>query len=134
MTSLTAPQQVKDAFEAVTRAQSAIQTEVNEARREADGSGRAAQATVYAMEKEAAVYAQGVKNLAKVEAEAYSKRLAALEAIRKENPNYLAAVWWDEMTRLYAQMRAGGRLDLLDNRLGADGLDIMQTPLAPKKK
>jgi modulator of FtsH protease HflK len=128
------PVQVKDAFEMVTRAQTEIQTREFEATQEADGRLSEAQAYKFRLEKLAAVYAGGVKNVAQAEADAFRKRLAALAIIRKENPNYLAALWWDEMTRIYAAMRLSGRLDLLDNRLAVDGIDILQSPLAPKKK
>ena len=43
-----------------------------------------------------------------------------------------AAIWWEEMGQLFAKLRAGGRVDLLDNHLGPDGLDI--TIVAPGKK
>jgi hypothetical protein len=49
------------------------------------------------------------------------------------DPNYLNALWWDEMNRLYARMRVNGRIDLLDHRLSGDGLDITQFPPIPKK-
>jgi len=128
------PQQVKEAFEAVTRAQTSIQTREFEARQEADGRWSEAQAYKFRLEKLATVYADGIKNVAQAEADAFRKRLAMLEPIRKENPHYLAALWWDEMTKTYAAMRASGRLDLLDNRVAGDGLDVLQSPLGPKKK
>ena len=34
---------------------------------------------------------------------------------------------------LFGQMRKNGQIDLLDNHLGADGLDITVMPLPPKK-
>ena len=71
-------------------------------------------------------HVHGVKNLAQAEAEGFSRRLALLAPIRKSDPYYLSAVWWDEMTRIYSAMRATERLDLLDNRLARDGLDIIQ--------
>ena len=49
-------------------------------------------------------------------------------------PYYLNGVWWDEMSRLYARMRASGRLDLLDHHLAGDALDITQFAPQPKKK
>jgi modulator of FtsH protease HflK len=128
------PQQVKDAFEAVTRAQTEIQTREFEARQDADARWSEAQTYKFHLQKMTAVYVDGVKNLARVEADAFTRRLALLDPIRKQNPNYLAALWLDEMTKVYAAMRAGDRLDLLDNRLSNDGIDIMQRPPAPKKK
>ena len=44
----------------------------------------------------------------------------------------LTAIWWDETGKLLVRMRDNGRIDLLDNRLGPDGLDLTQ--FAPQKK
>jgi membrane protease subunit HflK len=128
------PRQVKEAFEAVTRAEASIQTREFEATQEADSRWSEAQAYKFRLEKMANVYAEGIKNVAQAEADAFRKRLKLLEHIRKENPDYLAALWWDEITRIYAGMRAGGRLDLLDNRLAVDGIDILQNPVPARKK
>ncbi|HYV38032.1 MAG TPA: SPFH domain-containing protein [Gemmataceae bacterium] len=131
---VSAPRQVKDAFDAVNRAENEMLTEKNAARQFADRRQREGENYKNDLEKRAPVYAAGVKKIAQAEADAYVKRLAMLKTIRAENPNYLATVWWDEMTRVYAAMRAAGRLDLLDNRLGQGGLDIIQSPLPPAKK
>jgi membrane protease subunit HflK len=134
VTSLSAPRQVRDAFEAVTRAQNAIQTEENDARKAADDKWTTAQAYAFMLEKDAAVYADGVKKLAVVEADAFHKRLAVLATMRVGNPNYLATLWLEETTKIYTEMRAGGRLDLLDHRLAGDGIDILQIPPGVRKK
>jgi len=128
------PGQVRDAFEAVTRAKMAIQTREFEAKQEADARLSETHAYKFRLENTATVYAAGVKNVAQAEADAFHKRLEVLKSVRKENPDFLAALWWDEVTKMYTAMRAAGRLDLLDNRLAADGLDILQSPLAPRKK
>jgi membrane protease subunit HflK len=128
------PRQVKDAFEAVTRAQTNILTQEFEARQDADARWSEAQAYKFRLERMSEVYAKGVKNVAQAESDAFRKRLSLMEQVRKENPYYLAALWWDEMTKVYAAMRAAGRIDLLDNRLAVDGIDILQSPVAPKKK
>jgi membrane protease subunit HflK len=47
---------------------------------------------------------------------------------------YLNALWWDEMSRLYAALRATGRIDVLDNYLSGEGLSIWQVPSLPKRK
>ena len=45
-----------------------------------------------------------------------------------------AAIWWDEMGKLLRRMKENGRVDLLDNHLGPDGLDItIMGPQAKKK-
>jgi len=128
------PRQVRDAFEAVTRAQTEIQTREFGARQEAASRWSEAQGYKFRLEKKAAVYADGIKNLAHAEADAFRRRMAVLEMARKENADFLATLWWDEVTRIYADMHATGRLDLLDNRLAGDGIDILERPLTPKKK
>jgi membrane protease subunit HflK len=132
--SLSPPFQVKGAFEAVNSAQNEIQRELNRAQQEADASWSNALSYKFKLETRARVDAAAVKNLAHVEAEAFLKRLAMLEPMRHQNSNYLATLWWDEVTKIYTAMRATGRLDLLDNRLAGDGIDILQSPLMPKKK
>ena len=130
---LNPPPQVKDAFEAVNSAQAEIQTEVSRARQAADAKWNQALAYRFNLEELTPGYVNGVKNLAKVEAAAFTRRLALLASVRLSSPYYLTAMWWDEMASVYAVMRAGGRLDLLDNRLARDGIDIIQRPITPKK-
>ena len=50
------------------------------------------------------------------------------------NPDYLNALWLDDMTRLYGRMKEAGRIDVLDHYLSKEGLTITQFPLMPKKK
>ena len=64
----------------------------------------------------------------------FEKRLAQYSRLRQENPDFLASIWWDEMSRLFAQLKENGRIDFLDNHLGKDGLDITLFPPMPKKK
>jgi hypothetical protein len=46
----------------------------------------------------------------------------------------LAALWWDELGPVFAKLRAAGRLDLLDNHIGPDGLDVMQVGPRTERK
>ena len=64
----------------------------------------------------------------------FEKRLAQYRQLTARDPNYLNALWWDEMSRLYARLRENGRIDILDNYLGPDGLDITLFPPLPRKK
>ena len=50
------------------------------------------------------------------------------------NPDFLTAIWWDEIGKLFTKLRETGRIDLLDNHLGGDGLDITIAPPLPGKK
>ena len=81
----------------------------------------------------AAAAAHGVRAAARVDAEAFRKRLAQYRRLRDGNPDVLTALWWDEMGGLFARLRAAGRLDVLDSHVGADGLDVMQFGTPAKK-
>ena len=72
--------------------------------------------------------------LAKAEAANFEIRLEQYHELREKNPDFLAGIWWDEMGKLLLNMKDNGRIDLLDNHLGSDGLDLTVTPPMPKKK
>jgi membrane protease subunit HflK len=134
VTYLSPPAEVSAAFENVTRAQNTIETEVNRASQEADQLWREALSEKFALERMTAAYVNEQRLLARAEAKSFEDRLRQYQRLSKQNPYYLNALWWDEMGRLYARLRENGRIDLLDNRLGADGLDITQFPPLPRKK
>jgi hypothetical protein len=80
-----------------------------------------------------AAYVQEQVVLAQAEADTFLRRLKQYQQLRRDNPSFLAGIWWDQIGKLFAQMRETGRLDLLDNHLGGDGLDITVSPQLPKK-
>jgi membrane protease subunit HflK len=129
---LLPPQQVKSAFDQVTQAQTEIRTGLYKAEREADESVRRAESEKYRLDQLAAAYANEQTVLARAEAESFGRRLQQYQTMNRDNPDALAAIWWDEMGKLFAKLREGGRVDLLDHHLGPDGLDI--TILTPPKK
>jgi membrane protease subunit HflK len=131
---LAPPRDVAEAFRRVTSAQTAIEEAVNKASEEADRAWRAALAEKFDIERMTASYVKAQRVLAEAEARNFEGRLAQYRRLRKDNPYYLNALWWDEMGRTYARMRENGRIDLLDNHLGVDGLDITQVPPLPKKR
>jgi membrane protease subunit HflK len=131
---LAAPDEVKFAFDAVTQAQTKIRTTINEAEEKARRQERDAEAAKYRLEQEAAAYAAEQRRLAEADAAAFEARLAKYRQLRRANPDYLAGIWYDEMSKLFAQLRKDGRIDLLDRHLGADGLDITVMPPVPKKR
>jgi membrane protease subunit HflK len=131
---LNPPAEVRNAFDEVTRAQTEIRTRIYEAEQEADRKLREADAEKFRSQRLTAAYAREQRLLAKAEARNFEMRLRQYRLLSQQNPYYLNGVWWDEMSRLYARMRANGRIDLLDHRLAADGLDITQFPPLPKKK
>jgi len=128
------PDEVKFAFDEVSRAQTAIGTRIHEARQEEARRLLGAEAERNQIEKMTAAYAREQVVLARAEAANFEKRLKQYQQLRKENPNILAGIWWDEIGKLFASMKENGRIDLLDNHLGSDGLDITIAPPLPKKK
>ncbi|MBV9125376.1 MAG: protease modulator HflK [Planctomycetes bacterium] len=131
---LLPPDEVKPAFDDVTRAQANIRTREEEALRQAGQRLGEAQRDQYAKEQQALAYADEQRRLARAEAVSFGKRLQEYQRLRQENPQILTAIWWDEMARVFAGMKENGRLDLLDNRLGGDGLDISEMPPLPRKR
>jgi membrane protease subunit HflK len=129
---LLPPPQVKAAFDQVTQAQTEIRTRLYSAEQEAEKAVRAAEAETYRLEQLAAAYATEQTLLAQAEADRFERRLKQYQEMTRNNPDALAALWWDEMGKLFARLREGGRVDLLDNHLGPDGLDI--TIVTPSKK
>jgi membrane protease subunit HflK len=128
------PNEVKFAFDEVTRAQTAILTAVHQAQREASRQHREAETEKNRIEQMTAAYVQEQLLAARAEAAAFEKRLEQYHRLRRDNPNFLAGLWWEEIGTLFGQMKEKGRIDLLDNHLGADGLDITVTPPTPRKR
>jgi membrane protease subunit HflK len=130
---LLPPPQVKLAFDQVTQAQTEIRTRLYNAERDAEEALRKAEAEKYRLEQLAAAYAGEQTVLARAEAQSFERRLRQYHQAKSNNPDALAAIWWDEMGKLFGKLREGGRVDLLDHHLGPDGLDITILA-APKKK
>jgi membrane protease subunit HflK len=131
VTYLAPPDEVKPEFDAVTRAQTAIRTREYEAHQDERRTLQAARAEVFQERLRAETYAYERLALAHAEAQAFTNRLAQYRRLRADNPDVLAAIWWDEMGKVFLRLKEAGRIDLLDNHLGADGLDITQ--FAPSK-
>jgi membrane protease subunit HflK len=129
---LLPPPQVKASFDQVTQAQTEISTRLNSAEQEAGRAVKAAEADRYRLEQLAAAYANEQALLARAEADSFERRLKQYQQMKRDNPDALTAIWWDEMGQVFARLREGGRVDLLDHHLGPDGLDI--TILTPPKK
>ncbi len=127
------PDEVKNAFDEVTRAQTSIRTREHEARQDAARVMREAETERYRMERRAEAYRGEQVRLARAEAERFERRLAEYRRLRARNPNVLAALWWEDMGKLLARLREGGRIDFLDNHLGPDGLDITLFPPPPAR-
>jgi membrane protease subunit HflK len=134
VTYLNPPRDVQAAFDEVGQAQYQKDGKVYRAQQEAERSWRDAQADEFRIKRLTAAYVYEQQVLAQADAGSFEARLKQYQQLRRDNPDYLNALWWDEMSRLYARMRESGRIDLLDNRLSADGLDITQFPPLPRPK
>ena len=131
---LLPPDEVKDAFEAVTRAQTGIVTSENTARKDANQIQQRAEKEKFQIEQQTAHHVHDRIELARAEADSFVKRVGQYHQLRRKNPDVLATIWWDEMGKLLRRMKENGRIDLLDNHLGPDGLDItIMGPQAKKK-
>jgi len=129
---LAAPEEVRDAFEAVNQAQTNVQTRVNQASREAERLRSEARSTEVRLLSEANGYREEKLQLARSEADAFSKRVEQYHKLREANPDFLAAIWRDELGKLLTELKSKGRIEILDHYLGAAGLDITQ--FLPVKK
>lgn len=123
---LSPPEDVRPDFEAVNRAMTAMRTAENEAERWAEGRKTSAEVEAAKALSAAAAYRDGQLLRAEADKAAFLQRLGQYRRLRQSNPNVLAAIWWDEVGGVLGKMRRGGRIDLLDSRLGPDGLDITQ--------
>jgi membrane protease subunit HflK len=132
--ALYPPEEVKHAFDEVTRAQSSIETRQQEARQDSARMIREAQSDKYRIEQETEAYVKERTELARAEAGRFELRLQQYERRRSDATTYLAGIWWEEIGKLFTRLRESGRLDLLDNHLGKDGLDITVSPAVPKRK
>jgi membrane protease subunit HflK len=128
------PQEVKTAFDKVNQAQTRIRTSEHTARQDAARRRREAETRKFQIEKETEAYVTERLGLARAEAERFEKRLDQYRRLRQHNPAFLASLWWEEMGQLFARLKENRGVDMLDNRLGPDGLDLTIIPSMPKKK
>jgi membrane protease subunit HflK len=128
------PQQVKKDFDAVTKAQTSIRTQEQVALQYAASRRREAETRKFQIENDTQAYVETCVRLARAEADRFAKRLEQYDRLRRENPQFLASIWYDEIRDLVKKMKANDAIDLLDNHIGADGLDVTLFPNLPKKK
>jgi membrane protease subunit HflK len=126
------PDEVKPDFDSVSRAQTRIATLRNQAQQEAASRRRQAQAQAYGIAQSALAYEHAADVLAKQDAKRFEVRLAQYRAARGRNPDYLRQLWQEERGRLFAKMKEGGQIDLLDHYLGSGGLDLLTAPRLPR--
>ena len=129
---LAAPEEVRDAFEAVNQAQTAIRTRRNQAEQEGEKLLNDANTLKHRSENEAAAYKNETESLARAEASAFEDRLKQAIRLRAGNPDFLAAIWREEIGLLLAELKSRSRIELLDDFLGPNGLELNQ--FVPTKK
>jgi membrane protease subunit HflK len=134
VTHLLPPERVKPAFDAVTSAQTAKGTREFKARQEAERLVREAKMKRVEIEQATAAEVNAILQQARTEAETFTKRLQEYQRLRQKNPDVLAGIWWDEMSRIFFQLKEKGRIEVLDKHLAGDGLDITIFAPQPKKK
>lgn len=131
---LAPPEDVKDAFDRVTQAQTEVGTRTNAAESRAREIIRQKESEKFSITQLALAYAKAQRLQAGAEAHSFEKRLEQYQAARRDNPDVLTAMWWERMSEVFKRLRANGRLDLLDHHLGGDGLNLMQVPPLPPKR
>lgn len=130
---LQPPAKVKSDFDRIAHAQTRINTEVDQAMQEANAKRDDMKARTFNMLRQANAYANEERLKAEADAEAFTKRVEQYRELSKQNPDYINALWLDEITRLFTRMRENGRIELLDHFLSNGELTITQFPL-PRKK
>ena len=133
VSQIAPPDDVRDAFDGVSRAQTKIATLRNQAEQEAAGKLRQARAERYGIEQAALASAHTTKVIARQEAGRFLARLVQYERARTTNPRYLDQLWQEERGKLFSKLRENGQIDLLDHRLGAEGLDVWTAPWMLRK-
>jgi membrane protease subunit HflK len=128
------PDEVKDEFDNVMKAQTGMVTARHKATQDAERKERLAQAEVYAIEQETAAYVEARTLLAREDARRFTARLEQYRKGLESNPQYLRQVWEEERGKLFAKLKQGGRIDLLDHHLGPGGLDIITAPKMQENK
>lgn len=134
VTYLNPPREVKDAYDAVTSAETQIKTAIYKAEQARADLLQTKKGEAYRRLSLAQSYADEQVQLAKADAENFEKQLQQYRSLSKVNPYYLNAIWWDAMSQLYSKMRNNGRIDVLDHHLSNGGLDITTMPALPKKR
>jgi modulator of FtsH protease HflK len=121
------PDEVKDSFDSVSRAQTQMATAKHRAEQESETRKSLARSARYQIDQSAQAYAHGAKLLAQKDAARFRARLKQYEAAKK-SPDYLRQVWQEERGRVLQKLKEGGQIDLLDHRLGENGLELFTAP------
>jgi membrane protease subunit HflK len=134
VTHLAAPAAVKDAFDEVDQAETKVKTLEHQAREYATFTAGAAKQKDDQIKQSANMFYNRKTTDAQGQAKSFEKWVALAKKMKADDPYYLNTMWWDQIPELYAILRTNGQIDLLDHRLGTNGLDFTIVPsLTPKK-
>ena len=128
------PDEVKPSFDAVARAQTSVTTMLNKAEQDTESKLRQSESDKFRLEQETLAITNTMILQASKDAERFLARLQQYIEGRKTNPDYLLQIWQDERSKIFAKLRDQGNLGLLDQYLGAGGLEINLMPLGQKTK
>jgi membrane protease subunit HflK len=134
VTQLAPPDEVKDSFDRVSQAQTQIVTQRNKAEQEAASRLQQARSERFRIEQEAQATAKANVVIAEQEARRFTIRLEQYRQAMPNNPAYLEQIWQEERGKIFGKLRENGQLDLLDNRLGSEGLDLVIVPRLPGRR
>lgn len=110
ITLLNPPAPVKEAFDEVYQAETQIKTLEYKAREYATRQISDAQADAYQVKQKADAYHYQQKTQAEALAKSFEKWVATAEKMKKQDPDYLNAIWWDQITEVYAILGANGKI------------------------
>lgn len=128
------PDEVRNAFEAVTQAQTAVRTRENQAQQEREQRQRQADALRYRLSQEASSYRELQQRQAEADAAEFLAQLQAYREVRATDPDALAFLWWAEMRRAMQDMKArGGKVKPLDHHLQSGELNLTEFVPLPKR-
>lgn len=123
---LAAPDEVKDSFDAVNQAQTGIRTRVNQAEQDAQRRVSEADALRQKLHADSKAYATERETLARADASTFTARLKTYQTLRQSNPDILPAIWREEVGKILAGVKERGRIEVLDDVLGPNGLELNQ--------
>jgi modulator of FtsH protease HflK len=130
---LSAPAEVQDAFQQVNQAQTNIRTRRNQAEQEAQRLRNEAEATKVRLSGEADAYKDEKAKAATADATTFTARLEQYQRMRASNPDILSAIWREEIGKALAGMKGRGRIEVLDDVLGPNGIELNQFLPANRK-
>jgi membrane protease subunit HflK len=111
--ALQPPEEVKAAFDEVTKAKANIETQTRDAQREAKKKWADAETEKYRIREEARSYAYEQHRRAQAEAKSFLLRLARRQLARQKNPDIDVREWLDDLTELFDLLAKNGQLRML---------------------